>query len=104
SATHPHYRVLQNESDLIAALDKLGFKAVEPELLPVKEQIAMFARAKCVVALGGSGLFSVRFCPPGTTVVDIESSDVFVAGHSRVLGSLGHRYGVIFGQQDPADP
>jgi hypothetical protein len=97
-------RVLQNERDLIAALGKLGFKTVEPERLPVKEQIGMFARAKCVVALGGSGLFSVRFCPPGTTVVDIESSDHFICHHSTMLSSAGHRYGVIFGQQDPADP
>ena len=103
SAKHPH-RVLQNEYELIAALDKLGFKTVQPEQLPLKEQIGMFARAKCVVALGGAGLFSVRFCPPGTTVVDIESSDLFVPIHSRMLSSMGHRFGVIVGQQDPADP
>ena len=104
SAKHPHFRVLQNECDLIAALGKLGFKTVQPEQLPVKEQIGMFARAKCVVALGGSALFSVRFCPPGTTVVDIESSDLFLGLHSAMLSSVGHRFGVIVGQQDPADP
>jgi capsular polysaccharide biosynthesis protein len=104
SAKHPHHRVLQNEYDLIAALGKLGFKTVQPEQLPLKEQIGIFARAKCVVALGGSALFSVRFCPPGTTVVDIESSDLFIPIHSRMLSSVGHRFGVIVGQQDPADP
>ncbi len=104
SAKHPHFRVLQNEGELIAALSELGFKTVQPEQLPVKEQIRMFARAKCVVALGGSALFSVRFCPPGATVVDIESSDLFLALHSAMLSSVGHRFGVIVGQQDPADP
>jgi hypothetical protein len=104
SAKHPHYRVLQNECDLIAALDKLGFKTVQPEQLPLKEQIGMFARAKCVVALGGAALFGVRFCPPGTTVVDIESSDHFIRPHAMMLSSMEHRFGVIFGQQDPADP
>ena len=102
SAIHPH-RVLENECDLIAELSNLGFKAVQPEQLPLKEQIGIFARAKCVVGLGGSALFSTRFCPPGTTVVDIESSDHFVLGHSRMLSSMGHRFGVIFGQQDPSD-
>ncbi|ORW33328.1 hypothetical protein AWB91_09415 [Mycobacterium paraense] len=104
SAKHPHHRVLQNERELIAALGELGFTTVQPEQLPVREQIGMFARAKCVVALGGSALFSVRFCPRGTTVVDIESSDRFVPIHSRMLSSLGHHFGVIFGQHDPADP
>ncbi|WP_197283671.1 glycosyltransferase 61 family protein [Mycobacterium sp. Marseille-P9652] len=104
SAKPPYHRVLQNECDLIAALGELGFQTVEPEQLPLKEQIGMFARAKCVVALGGAGLFSTRFCPPGTTVVDIESSDTFICDHSRMLSSLGHRYGIIYGQQDPADP
>lgn len=104
SAKHPYYRVLQNEYDLSAALGKLGFKTVQPEQLPIKEQIGMFARAKCVVALGGSALYSVRFCPPGTTVVDIESSDHFIRPHSMMFSSMGHRFGVIFGQQDPADP
>jgi len=104
SAEHPHYRVLQNECDLIAALSKLGFKTVQPEQLPVKEQIGMFARAKCVVGLGGSALFGVRFCPPGTTVVDIESSEFFIRDHSMMLSSMGHRFAVIVGRQDPADP
>ncbi|WP_068187816.1 glycosyltransferase 61 family protein [Mycobacterium sp. UM_CSW] len=104
SAKYPHYRVLQNECELIAALGKLGFKTVQPEQLPLKEQIGIFARAKCVVALGGAALFSVRFCPPGTTVVTIESSDHFVRGHAMMLSSTGHRFGIIFGQQDLADP
>jgi hypothetical protein len=104
SATHPHHRVLQNESDLIEALGALGFRTVQPEQLSLKEQIGMFARAKYVVALGGSALFSVRFCPPGATVVDIESSDLFVPLHSRMISSMGHRFGMIIGQQDPTDP
>ena len=104
SAKHPHHRVLQNESELSEALGKLGFTTVQPEQLSLTEQIGMFARAKYVVALGGSALFGLRFCPPGTTVVDIESSDLFVPIHSRMLSSMGHRFGTIVGQQDPADP
>jgi len=104
SARHPHHRVLQNEPELIAALAGLGFKAVQPEQLSIAEQIGLFARARCVVALGGAALFSVRFSPPGTTVVTIESSDYFIRGHCMQLSSLGHRFGVIFGQQDLSDP
>jgi capsular polysaccharide biosynthesis protein len=104
SPKHGQRRVLQNERELIASLGELGFQAVHPERLPVKEQIAMFARAKCVVALGGSALFSVRFCPPGTTIVYIEASELFLGIHSAMLSSGGHRFGVIVGQQDLADP
>jgi hypothetical protein len=104
SARYPHYRVLQNETELMAALVDVGFKAVQPEQLSIAEQIGMFARARCVVALGGAALFSVCFCPPGTTVVTVEASDRFIRAHSMLLSSMGHRFGVIFGQQDLTDP
>jgi hypothetical protein len=104
SAKYPYYRVLQNEPELIATLADMGFKAVQPEQLSIPEQIGMFARARCVVALGGAALFSVCFCPPGTTVVTVEASDRFIRAHSMLLSSMGHRFGVIFGKQDLTDP
>lgn len=104
SAKHPHYRVLQNERELANALNNLGFKTVEPEKLSITEQIGMFARARCVVALGGAALFSACFCPPGTKVVTVEASEYFIRAHSMLLSSMGHRFGIIFGQQDRTDP
>jgi len=104
SVEHPHYRVLQNEVDLSNALTERGFTVVEPETLSIEEQIDLYASAEYIVSLGGSALFNMVFCAPGTKVVTIESSDYFIHTHSRLLSSLGLDYGIIFGEQDPSDP
>jgi hypothetical protein len=104
SKRYPNYRVLQNEEELICKLKKIGFSIVEPENYSFKEQVALFARAKCVVGLGGSALYTTMFCRPGTKIVTIESSEAFIRHHSRLISSVDHVYGVIFGKQDLSDP
>jgi hypothetical protein len=103
SIKHPRYRVLQNEAELLEAVERRGFVVCEPELLPIRDQIALFSNAQTIVALGGAGLFNAAFCGPTATVVSIESSGFFALPHSRLIGSMGHRYGVIFGEQDQDD-
>jgi hypothetical protein len=49
-------------------------------------------------------MFNVVFCKPGTRIVTIESTAGFIGAHARLFASMGHRYGVIFGREDPADP
>jgi capsular polysaccharide biosynthesis protein len=104
SQKHPHYRVLQNEAELAEGLAARGYAVVEPEQLSVPDKIRLLAGARSIVATGGAGLFSAVFCRPGATVVTLESSGHFVIDHTRMLASLRHRVGVIFGRQDPADP
>jgi hypothetical protein len=104
SKMHPGYRVLQNEPDLIAELAKLGFQSVEPELLPLEDQIGIFASAHSVVCLGGAALYNAVFCPPGTKLVTIEASDAFISPHTQLLSSLDLNYAIVFGQEDPTDP
>ncbi len=103
SLKYPNYRVLQNEQELVSHLRELGFAVVEPETLTVEDQISVFANAKLVVCLGGAALYNTVFCRPGTSVVTIESGPHFLVPHLRLLSSLGHRYGVIMGRQDPND-
>ncbi len=103
SMANPNYRVLQNETELAAMLEELGFFTIEPELLPIERQISIFSTAEQVVCLGGSGLFNAAFCAPGTSVVTIESSNAYIGTHTEFLASLGLRYGVIFGREDPED-
>ncbi len=97
------YRVLQNESELIQRLLERDFRIIEPENYSFSEQVAMFAAAKTVVALGGAGLYNVVFSNPGTRVVTLEASDTFIRPHSRLIASMGHKYGVIFGREDATD-
>lgn len=64
-------RDLVNEIELIAALEPLGFEAVNPGLLPPREQVALFAQAECLVAVMGSVWANLIYTSPGTLVVDL---------------------------------
>jgi len=97
------YRGLVNEDELIDALVKLGFKVVEPELLPFEEQIRVFASADVVIGLAGAGMFNAIFCKPGTSLISIESTANFVLNHANLFASKGLRYGFIYGKQDAED-
>jgi capsular polysaccharide biosynthesis protein len=98
------YRGLLNEADLIEALRPLGFTAIEPERLSAIEQIRTFAGAEAIVGLGGAGMFNTVFCRAGTPVLDIESSPTFVEAHANIFASVGLRYSVLIGTEDPSDP
>jgi hypothetical protein len=100
---HGAYRGLNNEEALIEALTPLGYVAVEPERLPLEEQVALFRNARSIVGLGGAAMFNTVFCQPGTKVVTIESSLTFVDAHANIFGSLGLDYGVILGDEDLTD-
>ena len=103
SQKQPRYRVLVNEAELIIAMRLRGFTIVEPQNFSFMEQVAIFAEARIVVGLGGAAMYNVVFCSPGTKVVTIESTDLFIRPHSRLFASMGHRYGVVFGKEDVTD-
>lgn len=100
SVAHPSYRMLVNEAELLEAVAALGFHVIEPELLSFAEQISLFSKAKTVVGLGGAGMFSTVFCAPDTTVVSIESSNIWIEAHANLFASAGVQYGIIFGAED----
>lgn len=98
------YRALVNEAALAAALQRLGYAEIDPELLPADEQIACFAGAGHVVALGGAGAFNTVFCDPGARLIDIESTADHLSNHSDIFASTGLDYGLIIGRVDAEDP
>jgi len=102
-ASEGTYRALLNEAALVEALSASGYEIVEPELLPFREQVRLFAEADLVVGLGGAALFNTIFSAPSTRVVSIESSTAFAHGHACLFGALGHPYAFIFGRQDLED-
>ena len=64
-------RPLQNEDALVAALSRLGFVAVRPELLSIADQVQLFRGAEAVVAPHGASLTNLGFCRPGCVVVEL---------------------------------
>jgi len=98
------YRPLVNERELKERLVTMGYSPVEPERLGPEEQIGLFGSERCIVVLGGAGLFNAVFCKPGTRIIDIESTHDHLENHSTVLSSMDLDYGVILGQVDRSDP
>ena len=98
------YRGLINEAELIDRLRPVGFSPIDPEYLPPEEQVALFAGAREVVALGGAGVFNAVFCNPSTRFLDVESSPMHLRNHTDLFASCGLDYGVLIGREDPHDP
>jgi|GEM_PF-2960687 len=55
------HRVLNNESELIALLERLGFSIMYPGELSFTEQVALFANAKIIVGPTGAGMANIVF-------------------------------------------
>lgn len=93
-------RILRNEVELIARLASLGFEVIEPENMPVEDQIAAFAAAMIVVGPSGSGMFNSVFCHPGTKLIDIQSEPQWIYSYAGMYSSLSLRWGIFVGKAD----
>lgn len=91
-------RLLADDSDLIAALEPLGFVAIRPETLPWPRQVAIFAGAEVIAGVHGSALKSTVFSRRGTGIVNI---DLLNDTQSRIAGLRGHRLAYL--RSEPAD-
>ncbi|WP_027186028.1 glycosyltransferase family 61 protein [Desulfovibrio inopinatus] len=54
-------RVLANESELAAAMEKRGFTVIAPGELPYSEQIQVFSQAEIIVGPHGAGLTNIVY-------------------------------------------
>jgi len=70
-----HTRRLENEAELLDALEPFGFEAVDPGAMAPAEQVRCFAEAECVVGVHGAGLTNLAFAPPGAGVVELFAPD-----------------------------
>lgn len=83
------YRNLENEEEVIALLEPLGFEIVLPELLSFKDQVTLFSSAQLIVATSGSALNNLLFCKPGTSIIETRRKDAMpplYVGLSKQMG------------------
>ncbi|MBF0332217.1 MAG: glycosyltransferase family 61 protein [Alphaproteobacteria bacterium] len=64
-------RNVLNEDEVMAELAPRGFEAVCLEDLSMREQLALFANARLVIAPNGSGTINFLFAPPGAGLIDL---------------------------------
>lgn len=82
-------RQLLYEDAIEQALQPFGFRAVEPEKLPLHQQIALFDQAEVVIAPHGAGLANIIFCRPGTKILEIFSGDYVNLCYQHLAGNCG---------------
>jgi capsular polysaccharide biosynthesis protein len=92
-------RQVANEHDVIAELRQIGFDAVNPGELTVREQMQLFGEAKLIVGAHGAGLTNMIASSRAAVVEVIDPS--YVNGCFYTLSNaLGHRYWYLAGRSD----
>jgi capsular polysaccharide biosynthesis protein len=87
-------RMLTNEAELTRKLESQGFVAVKLSKYSLVDQIAIFSRARMIVAVHGAGLTNLSFVSPGTIVYElccIEYPNTTFEAISSHLG-IDHHY------------
>jgi capsular polysaccharide biosynthesis protein len=67
------HRLLENEEELEAMLERHGFEIVTPETLPIADQIRLIANAEYVAGVDGSALHLCGFMRRGAKVLIVET-------------------------------
>jgi capsular polysaccharide biosynthesis protein len=94
-------RRLVNETEIVAALGRLGFAAVKLEKLSVDDQVGLFANADIVVAPHGAGLCNIVYARPGCHLVELHM-DTYTHWCFRHLAAIaGLDYDCVIGRQRP---
>ncbi len=99
-----HTRRVDNEAEVLAALEPLGFESIDPGQMSPAEQVRAFAEAECVVGVHGAGLTNLAFCPPGVGVVELFAPDYVNECFWALATTVeGLRYRYLVGDGLPAE-
>ena len=91
-------RPLRNEAELVAALTRLGFVAVDPEGMSLMDQVRLFRAADVIVAPHGAALTNLGFCRPGTQVLELLMDAYCNWCFRNLAGLMQLRYDCVLGR------
>jgi hypothetical protein len=94
-------RILLNEDDVIATVQRHGFQVVELSGLDLVAQMRLFAGASHIIAPHGAGLANLAFCGPGTSVCELHMDTYLNWCFRRLCSILEIKYGCLVGSVDP---
>ncbi len=94
-------RRLINEDEVIAALARMGFVAIELERLSLAEQIALFSHAEVVVAPHGAGLANLVYAAPGCRLIELHMDSYVNWCFRRLAAASDVQYDCVIGCQLP---
>ena len=90
-----HTRRVENETELMAALEPLGFECIDPGALSPADQVRAFAEAAYIVGPHGAGLTNLAFASPGAAVIELFARDYVNEcfwALATAVGGLRYRY------------
>ena len=88
-------RSFSDEEELERILADSGFLVVHTQDLEFSEEIALFAKAKTIVGITGSGLINHLWMPPGGKIVEIWITDYLDFSYLYSGPHLGLKYSLI---------
>lgn len=96
-------RTLTNRTAIVARLEALGFEAVDPERMNLREQMVLFSQADLVVGIMGAAMTNTIFCPQGAELIYLAAGENWIEPFYWDLAAIGHhRYAVVFGEPVPS--
>lgn len=93
-------RVL-NEEEVIALLEKFGFRTVTLESMSIREQASLLSKASVVVSPHGSGLTNLVFCQPGTKAIEIFAPYYVYPCYWLLSNLVNLDYYYVLGENSP---
>jgi len=86
-------RAVENEHELVEALEKIGFESVQLDGLTIKQQADLFAPADVVVGPHGAGFANIIFAKGKIRVLELFPQHYDSAGFSILSALMGYDYG-----------
>lgn len=97
------HRPLRNEAAVVERCIAAGFTPVRLSFLPMRDQVALFAAARRIVAPHGAGLANLVFCPDQCAVLELHMDRYVNWCFRRLAATMGVRYGCLVGTAEPGD-
>ncbi|MCE0523006.1 MAG: glycosyltransferase family 61 protein [Methylacidiphilales bacterium] len=95
-----------NEEEILDAIKPWGITVVEPDRLPLREQVDLFSEAGLIMGPQGAGIQNALWAPQGCRVLELISPRFFSGVYWTLAESLSHSYGLVTGAtptaEDPA--
>ncbi|WP_159793762.1 glycosyltransferase family 61 protein [Puerhibacterium puerhi] len=85
-------------------LSKRGIRVVHLEDFSVQEQIAIFARAKCIIGHHGAGFANIAFCQEDVRIVEIFTESMVAPDFYQRSRNITADYHPIIGRSDTVIP
>ncbi|HEY0376121.1 MAG TPA: glycosyltransferase family 61 protein [Pyrinomonadaceae bacterium] len=96
------HRQVVNEEEVVRALEREGFTALEPHRMTSAEKVAALCDAEVIVGVHGAGMTNVLFAPAGARVVEVLDPAHTVGVFYAMAASLGQDYWYLTGENEAA--